>query len=200
MKLHYSPGTISIAVAIALEETDTPYEAIRVDFASGAQQGEAYRAINPKGRVPALETPQGIITETGAVLEYAAPALVPDDAYQAARMREAMYYLASTMHVAHAHKMRGHRWADEQSSFDDMKAKVPQNMADCCAYLEDQYPFDPCVLGDDFTLADAYMTVVLGWLEGDGVDITIYPKLAAYLIRMRTRPSVLAVMAKGMLS
>ncbi len=200
LKLHYAPNTISVAVAIALEEAGIAFDAIMVDFATGAQQSKAYLDINPKGRVPTLETPEGILTETGAILEYACPALVPTDRFQAGRMREAMYYLASTMHVAHAHKLRGHRWADQQSSYDDMKAKTPENISACCAYLEGAYSFDPYVTGGTFTLADAYMTVVLGWVAGDGVDLASYPKLAAYLIRMRTRPSVLSVSAKGMLT
>ena len=62
LKLHYAPRTISIAVAMILEQAGTPYEGIRVDFASGEQTKEAYRQINPKSRVPALETPQGILS------------------------------------------------------------------------------------------------------------------------------------------
>lgn len=200
LTLHYAPGTISIAVAIALEETGTPYQPVKVDFASGAQNGAAYLALNAKGRVPTLETPDGVLTETGALLEWACPQLVPADRYQAARMREVMYYLASTMHVAHAHKMRGHRWADQPSSFADMKAKVLQTMGACCAYLEGQYPLDPFVTGDSLTLADPYLTVVLGWVPGDGVDLAGYPKLDAYLTRMRARPAVQAVIAKGLLA
>ncbi|KKL87316.1 hypothetical protein LCGC14_1935950, partial [marine sediment metagenome] len=86
-------------------------------------------------------TPGTALTETGALLEYVATrapdaSLVPTDPDAAGHMRGVMYYLASTMHVAHAHKMRGHRWADQQSSFDDMTAKVPQTMAECAAYIE----------------------------------------------------------------
>ena len=139
LKLYYAPNSISIAVAIALEEAGLPYTPLKVDFATAAQTQPEYMAINPKGRVPALVNPQGkVLTETGALLEYIAALapdahLLPQDAETAAHMHSVMYYLASTMHVAHAHKMRGHRWADQQSSFDDMKAKVPQTMADCAA-------------------------------------------------------------------
>ena len=202
MDLHYTPGTVSIAVAIALEEAGIAYTPHLVDFASGAQTGDAYLAINPKGRVPTLVTNKGILTETGAILDYIgtlAPAMIPNDPYQAARMREVMYYIASTMHVAHAHKVRGNRWADLEASFADMRAKVPLTVAASCAYLESEYPLAPFVLGADLSLADPYLFVVASWGKGDGVDMSAYPKLSAYLTAMNPRPSVQAVIAKGML-
>lgn len=199
LTLHYAPKTISIAVAIALEGLDLPYQAVRVDFASAEQTKEAYRKINPKGRVPALVTPEGILTETPAILEYAAPSLVPGDAFAAAKMRELISYLNATMHPHHAHGIRGERWADEESSFADMRRKVPERMADCAAYLEETLPSLPYEIGTMEVLSDAYLYVVLSWLPGDGVDISNYPLLAAFQGKMNERASVQAVLAKGML-
>lgn len=199
LKLHYAPHTISVAVAIAMNEAAVAYEPIRVDFANAAQTKAPYLAINPKGRVPALETDGTILTETGAILEYVTPSLVPDDALQAARMREVMYYLASTMHVAHAHRMRGSRWADQQSSFEDMQAKIPQTMSACAQYLENSLAFEPFAIGQTLTAADPYLYVVLSWLAGDGVDIATYPHLAAYVAMMDQRPAVRAAKAAGMI-
>ncbi len=199
LRLHYAPRTISVATAIALEEAGVAYEGVLVDFASGAQQGAAYLAVNPKGRVPTLETPDGIMTETGALLEYVAPALVPGDPWQAARMREVMYYLASTMHVAHAHKMRGNRWADQQSSFDDMTAKVPETMTACCQYVEDTLPLAPFALGDKMSCADPYLYMILSWAPGDGVDMAPFPKLRAFMAMMEGRASVTSLTARGFL-
>lgn len=199
LKLHYAPRTISVAVAIVLEETGTPYEAVRVDFGSLEQTSYDYRQINPKGRVPALETPDGIITETPAILEYVASDLVPDDAYAAAKMRELMSFLNATMHPHHAHGIRGERWADEESSFADMKRKVPERMADCSAHLESELRSMPFNVGTLEVLSDAYLYVVLTWLPGDGVDIANYPTLATFQHQMNARPSVQAVYEKGML-
>lgn len=199
LKLHYAPHTISVAVAIAMNEAAVAYEPIRVDFANAAQTKAPYLAINPKGRVPALETDGTILTETGAILEYVTPSLVPDDALQAARMREVMYYLASTMHVAHAHRMRGSRWADQQSSFEDMQAKIPQTMSACAQYLENSLAFEPFAIGQTLTAADPYLYVVLSWLAGDGVDIATFPHLAAYVAMMDQRPAVRAAKAAGMI-
>lgn len=199
LKLHYAPRTISVAVAIVLEEGGVPYEPIRVDFASAQQTSPDYRRINPKGRVPALETPQGILTETAAILEYATPELVPDDRFAAAKMRELMCFLNGTMHPHHAHALRGVRWADQESSFADMKQKVPQRMAECAAYLEEFLPSLPFAVGKLDVLSDAYLYVVLSWLPGDGVDISHFSRLAAFQHEMNTRPSVQAVYQKGML-
>ena len=205
LKLYYAPGTISIAVAIGLEEAGLAYEPIKVDFASGAQTKPDYLAINPKGRVPALVTSGGtILTETGALLDYIAAlapdkALVPGDPEQAAHMRSVMYYMASTMHVAHAHKMRGSRWADQQSSFDDMKAKVPQTVAACAEYVQSDCLRGPYVMGDKFSIADAYTFMVCNWMDGDGVPPSDFPAIDTFLKAMERRDSVKAVRTKGML-
>ena len=204
MKLYYSPNSISIVVAIALEEMGLPYEKVLVDFASSEQTSATYLKTNPKGRVPALATQQGILTETGAILEYlqslsTSTGLIPSDAFQAARMREAMYYLASTMHINHAHKRRGNRWVTNQSSIDDMQAKVAENMNASCAYMRDNFPLTPYVLGAHFSLADPYFYIISTWLEGDGVDITRYPELIEFKAAMESRASVQSVIDAGLL-
>jgi glutathione S-transferase len=204
MKLYYAKGTIAIATAIALHEAGLDFEPVRLDFRAGEQTGPEYQAINPKGRVPALVTDQGILTETGAILDYIAdiaPAagLRPSDAYEAAKMREAMCYLASTMHVNHAHKMRSHRWADQQSSFDDMKAKSVQTMTESAAHVENHVLQGQYVLGETFSLADPYLYVACNWLEGDGVSVADYPKITAFIEAMRGRASVAQVIADNMI-
>jgi glutathione S-transferase len=205
MKLYYANGTISIAVAIALEESGLPYEAVSVDFANNAQTKPAYLAINPKGRVPALVSDKGtILTETGALLEYIAALapnqnLIPSDPTDAAHVRSVMYYMASTMHVAHAHKMRGSRWADQQSSWDDMTAKVPQTVGACAAFVNNDCLRGDYVLGDQFSIADIYTFIVCNWLEGDGVSQADYPAVANFLSRMEGRDSVKSVRDRGML-
>ena len=204
MQLYYAPRTISVAVAIALEEAGLEYEAIKLDFAGGEQTKPAYKQINPKGRVPALVVDGGILTETGALLEFVAAkapeaGLVPPDPVMAARMREVMFYLASTMHVKHAHKLRGHRWADKKSSWKDMKDKVAQTMTESCTYISLSGLRGPFVLGEAFSLADAYLFVVCSWLEGDGVDVSAFSKIVAFREAMEARPSVQAVRAAGML-
>ncbi|MBU3033454.1 glutathione S-transferase family protein [Tritonibacter mobilis] len=204
MQLYYAPHTISIAVAIALEEAGLAYEAIKIDFAEKQQTTKAYHQINPKGRVPALVVEGGILTETGALLEYIADlapdaGLRPTDPVRVARMREVMFYLASTMHVNHAHKLRGARWASNPASFKDMTRKVPETMAASCEYICNYGLRGPFVLGDSLSLADCYLYVISTWLEGDGVKLAGFPKLQAFMEAMEARDSVKAVRAKDML-
>lgn len=204
MQLYYAPNTISVAVAIALEEAGIDYEAVKLDFAAKEQTGAAYAQINPKGRVPALAVEGGILTETGALLEYIADmapetSLRPQDPVLLARMREVMFYLASTMHVNHAHKLRGARWARERSSWKDMQKMVPQTMTACCEHISQFGLRGPFVLGEDVSLADCYLYVVCTWLEGDGVKVADFPKIQNFMTAMEQRDSVRAVYAKGML-
>lgn len=202
MKLYYTPKTISIAVAIALEESGLDYECQHIDFSTGEQQSEAYAQINPKCRVPTLQTEGMKLTETGAILEYIAtlvPGLMPSDPIAAAHARSVMYFLASTMHVNHAHKLRGSRWADCAESHKDMAAKVPQTMAACAAYVDANCITGPFMLGDRFCIADAYLYQVCTWLKGDGVDPADYPNIHNLMRAAQARASIKAVRAKGML-
>ncbi len=205
MKLFYAPGTISIAVAIALHEAGVAHELVKVDFKSAEQTKPEYLAINPKGRVPALVLDDGtILTETGAILEYIADiapeaGLRPADPLAAQHLRSVMFYVASTFHVAHAHKMRGSRWADQQSSWDDMAAKVPETVAACAAFAQSDCLRGDYVLGGDFSIADPYLYMVCHWMGGDGVAPANYPKIENFLDRMEARDSVKAMRAKGML-
>jgi glutathione S-transferase len=95
--------------------------------------------------------------------------------------------------------MRGHRWADKKSSWKDMKDKVAQTMTASCKYISSNGLRGPFVLGETFSLADAYLYVVCSWLEGDGVDVSAFPKILAFREAMEARPSVQAVRAAGML-
>lgn len=204
MQLYYFPGTISVAVAIALHEANIPFEPILVDFKNREQHSSQYHKINPNGRVPVLITPDGLLSETGAILDYIAAItpeanLIPSDPYMAAKMREMMYYLAATAHINHAHKIRGHRWADEQSSWEDMAAKMTKNMTENTDHIERHCLNGPFVLGEHFSLADPYLYVLSTWLTGDGVDLMQFPKLTAFRALMASRPSVKAVVAQGML-
>ena len=205
MRLYYAPGTISVAVAIALHEAGLTFDAQKVNFREAEQTKPDYLAINPKGRVPTLEVDGVLLTETGALLDLIAAIapeakLVPDSPVEAARMRGVMYYLASTMHVNHAHGLRGTRWADQPESHADMAQKVPQTMAASAAYVQTHCLDGPFVMGEQFTLADPYVFVVCNWLEGDKVDLADFPAIKAFLGRMRSRASVQAVIDQGMLS
>src|SRR5579864_9509826 len=123
MKLYFAPHTCALASHIALEEAGADYSTVRINFATEEQRSPEYLAINPKARVPSLVTDRGILTETPAMLAFIAQSfpksrLAPlDDAFAFAQVQSFNSYLCSTVHVAHAHRMRGARWATEETSF-----------------------------------------------------------------------------------
>jgi len=202
LKLFYAVGSCALASHIALEEAGAEYETVRLNFAANDQRKPEYLKINPKGRVPALVTDSGILTETPAILAYIAQVfpkadLAPlSDPFAFARVQSFNSYLCSTAHVNHAHLMRGSRWADEPSSLEDMKRKVPKNVGDGFALMESEMVEGPWVMGKSFTICDPYLFTIANWLERDGVDIARFPKIHGQHQRMMERPAVKKVLAE----
>ena len=202
MILYYAPSTCALASHIALEQAGARYEARRIDFAKTEQRSADYLKLNPKGRVPALVTDKGILTETPAILafvaqSYPAAKLAPlDDPFAFAQVQAFNSYLCSTVHVAHAHRMRGYRWADDPAAHEAMKKKVPQSVGDCFELIEREMLKGPWVMGTAYTVCDPYLFTLSNWLEADGVDIRRFPKLADHRRRMAENPAVARVMAE----
>ena len=200
LTLYYARNTCSLAAHIALEHTGAEYQAVRVDFAQSQQRSADYLCLNPKGRVPTLVTPRGSLTETPAILLFLAQTfpqsmLAPlDDPFELARMNAFNSYLCSTVHVAHAHRARGSRWATEPASFVDMTKKVAENMAACFELIEREYLQGPWVLGDKYSVSDMYLFTLAQWLAVDGVDINRFPKVAQHSQQMAQDPVVVRVL------
>ncbi len=196
LKLYVASGTCALASHIALAETGANYAVEKIDFKANQQNSPGYLEINPKGRVPALATEHGVLTETPAMLAYLAQRfpqaqLAPiDDLFAFAEVQSFNSYLCSTVHVAHAHKLRGHRWASDESSFADMKRKVPETMGACFSLIEQKMLRGPWVMGERYTICDPYLFTIAQWLEGDSVDINSFPKVADHFKRMSARPAV----------
>jgi glutathione S-transferase len=202
LKLYYAPGTCALASHIALEEAGAAYTTERLDFKKNQQNSPEYLEINPKGRVPALVTDRGKLTETPAMLAFIAQSfpkaeLAPlEDPYAFAQVQAFNSYLCATVHVAHAHKMRGARWATEETTFADMKRMVPKTVGACFALIERDMLKGPWVMGERYTICDPYLFTLAGWLEGDSVDIATLPKVADHRKRMAERPAVRKVLAE----
>ena len=198
LKLFYAIGTCALASHIALQEAGADYETVRLDFRSNDQRKPEYLAINPKGRVPALVTDRGILTETPAILVFIAQTfpkarLAPlDDAFALARVQAFNSYLCSTVHVAHAHRVRGYRWvdADDIVAIAAMQKRVPQSVAECFDLIEREMFIGPWVMGGSNSICDPYLFTLAQWLEADGVDPARFPKVQDHRKRMSERPGV----------
>ena len=200
MKFYFSPQSCALASHIALEEAGADFEAVRVNFAANEQRSAEFLKINPKGRVPALVTDRGILTETPAILFYIAQThptakLAPfDDPFALGQALSFASYLCATVHVAHAHRMRGYRWADDPAAIEAMKLKVPGNVAECFHLIETEMFAGPYVMGARYSICDPYLFTLATWLEGDGVDPGKFPKILAHREQMQRRPAVMRTM------
>jgi glutathione S-transferase len=201
MKLYYAPRTCALASHIALEEAGAEYSTVKINFATSEQRSVEYLAINPKGRVPSLVTDRGILTETPAMLAYIAQSfpkakLAPlEDPFRFAEVQAFNSYLCSTVHVAHAHRMRGYRWVDDPAAIEAMKKKVPETVAACFELIESKMLRGPWVMGETYTICDPYLFTLAQWMEADGVDPARFPKVRDHRNRMSERPAVSKALA-----
>lgn len=202
LTLYYAPGTCALATRIALIDAGASYTSTRLDFAKGEQRAPEFLALNPKGRVPALATDQGLLSENTALLIYIAqcfPAarLAPlDDPFAMAQLQAFNSYLSSTVHVAHAHRYRGNRWSDDPAAIEAMKAYVPTAMTAALGLIETHFLQGPFVMGESYSVADAYLFTMAQWIEGDGVDPAAVPRILAHRAMMAVRPSVIRALAE----
>jgi len=205
LTFYYATNTCSLASHIALEEADADYETRWIDFGSAEQTKPDYLNINPKARVPSLATERGVVTETPAILAYIAQThpqarLAPlDDPFAFAEVQSFMAYLCATVHVAHAHRPRAYRWADDPTAQGAMKKKVPENVGACFDLIERKILRGPWAMGEAYTVADPYLFTLSRWMEADGVDPAAYPRVLDHRDRMAERPAVQrALKAEGM--
>lgn len=202
LTLYVTPGTCALASHIALVDAGADYEIRLIDFASEQQKQPDYLKVNKKARVPALVTERGVLTETPAILAYVAQAypaagLAPlDDPFAFAELQAFNSYMCSTVHVAHAHRMRGHRWADDEAALEAMRRKVPQSVGEAFALIETDLLKGPWVMGDAYSVADGYLFTLAQWLDGDGVDLTKLPRVIEHRERMRARDNVQRALAE----
>lgn len=204
LTLYYTASTCSLATHIVLEEVGADYSTVRIDFATEQQKSPEYLKINPKGRVPALVTDNGVLTETPAMLVYVAQRfpqarLAPmEDPFFFAQIQSFNSYLCSSVHVAHAHRMRGHRWvdADDKAAIAAMQRKVPESVGAGFELIERGMLKGPWVMGDQYTVCDPYLFTLAQWLEKDGVDPARIPRVIDHRRRMSERPSVKKAIAE----
>jgi glutathione S-transferase len=202
LKLFYGPNACSLASHIALTEAGADFEAVRLNLKAGDQHKPEYLAINPKGRVPALVTPRGILTESVVILGWVAQSypqahLRPEgDFFAFSEMQSFNLYLASTIHVTFAHLFRTARWADSESATAEIQAKVPSSLAAQWTLIEDRLGDGrPWVCGTQYTVADPYLYVFARWLEREGAGgSAAMPLTRAHRARMQARAAVKKVL------
>ncbi len=201
MKLYYSPGACSLASHIALQETGLPFEIDRFIASTGkTASGEDFLQINPKGYVPTIRLDDGaVLTEGGAVLQYIAdrnPAagLAPEaGTMERYRLQEWLTFIGTEIHKTYSPLFSKTVSADVRDrGFDLLTRRI--------GFVETRLDKSPYLLGDHFTVADAYLFVVLRWSVPVGFDLTPFPKVREYMDRIAVRPGVQSAMkAEGLI-
>ncbi|WEZ85387.1 glutathione S-transferase C-terminal domain-containing protein (plasmid) [Rhizobium sp. 32-5/1] len=203
MLLYFKPGACSLSARIVLTELGLPFESVRVDTAAGTTiDGADYRAINPKGYVPALEIEPGIVlTENPAILQYLADlrpqaGLAPaTGTLDRVRLQEWLNFTSSELHKAFGPWFSGRSFEESEQSRAEIN--LARRIDDVERGLSDGRGF---ILGETFTVADAYLFVVLNWTGFIGFDLARWPTVAAYVARVAMRPAVrAALIAEGLL-
>lgn len=201
MKLYFSPGACSLAPHIVLRELDLPFELVRVDIKHDktTADGQDFLAVTPKGYVPALALDDGsVLTEVAALLQYIADlrpqlALAPAcGSMERVRLQEWLNFIATELHKGFAPLF------NKQAS-EDWRAAASEQLRKRLSFVADQLGDKPYLMGSRMGVADAYLFVMLLWCKPVNIDLSRWPVLADYKLRMQDRPSVRAAMqAEGL--
>lgn len=200
MKLFSMPGTCAVSVAIVLQWIGRPFELVLMGH--GQNRRPDYLAINPSGQVPALQLDDGrVLTEAAAILPYLAsvhpearlgPGDDPDEAFRLARM---MSYLTSELHVAFKPHFTPQRFLANPDQFPALRARAWEILGPMLEGLDATLGSQPFLLGGRRTVADAYLHVILRWVDEGPDGIAPYPALARFRAEAERDPDVRRALA-----
>ena len=201
MKLYYSPGACSLSPHIVLREAGLDFQAVKADLkAHKLEDGSDYYGVSPKGYVPLLELDNGErLTEGPAIVQYIAdqvPAkkLAPANGTMARyRMQEWLNFITSELH-------KGIGGMFDPAMPADYKLAVKEKALGRLKWVDSQLEGKHYLMGEEFSVADAYLFTVTSWTRPTGIDISGLKNLGAFMARMMERPAVKAAMtAEGLL-
>ncbi len=201
MKLYYSPGACSLSPHIVLKEAGLPFDLVKVDLkAKKLEDGSDYTQVNPKGQVPALGLESGDLLTEGAVIvqmiadkapqKNLAPAHGSNERY---KLQEWLNFIASELHKNFSPLF-------QPALSDDTKAFFKDRLMGKFKYIDQALKGRDYVMGQHFTVPDAYLFTMLAWADRVGLDISGLPNLVGYKARVAARPKVQeALIAEGLL-
>jgi glutathione S-transferase len=195
LTLYYAPGTCSLVSHVALHEAGAEHEAKRIDLMKGEHRTPEYLAINPHGRVPALVTDQGTITENLAILGFiadsfgAAGSVPRGNPFETARAMQLLSWLSGTVHgTAFAALFRPNRFTADETLHPGLKEGAHANLTSHFVELDDLCG-SSWLAGEGFTAADSYAAVFYRWARLAKFDLSLYPRWTALVGRVVERPS-----------
>ncbi|MGE5532649.1 MAG: glutathione transferase GstA [Bacteroidota bacterium] len=200
MKLYLKPGACSLSPHIVLEEAGLTYETEQVDLKTKVTAtGADYWTINPKGYVPALLLDNGeLLTEGPAIVQYLADQ-VPAKKLAPANGTIERYRLQSWLTFIGTEIHKSYSAFFNPAAGDDWKATAKSLLERRYEYLNQQLEGKTYLMGEDFTVADAYLFTVSSWAKFVNFDLSKWPNVTAYVARVAARPAVQAALkAEGL--
>jgi len=191
MKLYYSPGACSLSPHIVLAESGLPFDLDKVDFSTmKSERGADFSKVNPKGYVPVIELDDGeVLTEGAAIVQYLAD-LVPKKKLAPVagtmnryRLQEWLNFIATELH-------KGYSPLFNPNLPDDLRAKSIERLGNRMGVVARHLEGRSYLMGDNFTVADAYLFTILRWSPRVKLDLSRWPVLSAYQQRIAKRPAV----------
>lgn len=200
MKLFYKAGACSLSPHIVLREAGLDFTAEKVDLAQKkTESGADYLAINPKGQVPALVLDDGsLLTEGVAIVQYLADR-VPDRNLIPAAGTLSRYHAIEWLNYIATEIHKGFSPLFNPKTPEEYRVIARDKLFSQFSYLNSVLEKQHYLLGQRFSVADAYLFTVLGWAKHMQFDLKAYPHLTAYLERVAARPAVDATLkAEGL--
>lgn len=200
MKLYYAPGACSLAPHMVLREAGLDFTLEKVDLkAHQTETGGDYYAVNPKGYVPALQVDGQLLTEAAVILQYladqkpAAKLIPPNGTLERYRVQEWLNFISTEVH-----KPLGSFFSPTLHA--DTRKATEEKLASRFDYLSKQLDGKPYLMGEQFTVADAYLDTILNWTRPLKVDLSKWRTLLDYMKRVASRPAVQqALKAEGLI-
>jgi glutathione S-transferase len=201
LTLYYSPGACSMASHIALEETGEPYGAKETSLATNDHKTPEYLAINPRGKVPALDVDGEVITENTAILSYIGrrfpkTKMLPENPLEQARCISQMAWFSNTPHISQRGIMRPYRFSSIEANYDDVKETMRKNFWSDLQELEQFIGGKDWVLGKNYTMADPYSLVFYRWGVRAGLPMNELRAFTKIKDRLLERPAVRTVLKR----
>jgi glutathione S-transferase len=200
MKLYFSPGACSLSPHITALEAGLNVTLVKVDTKTKKlEDGSDFLAINPKGQVPTLVLDDGDVVTEGPVIAQILADLAPASNLAPGNGTKARYKLQEWLNFITSELHKGYSPLFKPTTPEDYKPLAKQHLADRYAFVDQKLAGKKYLLGDTFTVADAYLFTVSNWAKFVGVDLSAYGNVAAFMARVAERPQVQAALkAEGL--
>lgn len=199
--LWFAPQTCARVTLTALEEIGEPFETRLIAFMAGEHRQPAFLSVNPSGKVPALETADGVIVQNGAILSYLADtfpeaALLPrpGDATGRARILADLFRCSSDLHPLVTRFVMAPMISTDADDAPRIRAKAAEGLVLQLSPLESRLSEQPWMLGQDWSILDAYLAWIWFRITGAGFDQADYPALQRHYAKASERPSAIAAL------